>query len=61
MLARTMENILIVGAGLTGACTAAMLSKEWSNARLAVWEKSRGVGGSTRLNWFLCLVNMIDH
>ena len=52
MLARTMENILIVGAGLTGACTAAMLSKEWSNARLAVWEKSKGVGGSTHLNWY---------
>ena len=40
-----MKDLLIVGAGVTGALTASFLAKALPNLSLTVWEKSRGVGG----------------
>lgn len=46
----TGKELLIVGAGLTGALTAAFLARSRPEIAATVWEKSRGTGGrmSTR-------------
>ncbi|CAI9743371.1 renalase-like isoform X1 [Octopus vulgaris] len=40
-----VSRVLIVGAGLSGALTAALLRKELSHVHISVWEKARGAGG----------------
>ncbi|KAK2169433.1 hypothetical protein LSH36_10g12015 [Paralvinella palmiformis] len=50
MFMRAMENILIVGAGLTGAVTAALIKKHLPGScqltvRSTVWEKTDAIGG----------------
>ncbi|EDO37145.1 predicted protein [Nematostella vectensis] len=39
------SKVLIVGAGLTGSLTAALLRRQCQSIDLTVWEKSRGAGG----------------
>lgn len=40
-----MARVLVVGAGITGALTAALLRRECANIHISVWEKARGPGG----------------
>ena len=40
-----MKDLLIVGAGVTGALTASFFAKALPGLSLTVWEKSRGAGG----------------
>ena len=44
MLSTTMERIVIAGAGMTGAMTAALLRSEISNAEIVILDKARGTG-----------------
>ena len=46
MLSRSiMENVLIIGSGLTGAVTAALLRSELPDkTAVSVWDKARGAG-----------------
>jgi len=51
MFMRAMENILIVGAGLTGAVTAALIKKHLPGScqltvRSTVWEKTDAIGNN---------------
>lgn len=39
-----VSRVLIVGAGISGALTAALLRKELSHVHISVWEKARGAG-----------------
>ena len=39
-----MARVLVVGAGITGALTAALLRREFANVQISVWEKARGPG-----------------
>ena len=44
-------RLLIVGAGLTGSVTAALIKRHVpTNVDINVWEKSRGVGGRLATN-----------
>lgn len=50
------HRLLIVGAGLTGSVSAALLRRKFSKQLLqldiTVWEKSRGAGGRMNTNRF---------
>ncbi|GAB1610008.1 renalase-like isoform X1 [Argonauta hians] len=41
----SVSRVLIVGAGISGALTAALLRRELSHVHISVWEKARGAGG----------------
>lgn len=45
MLSHAMERIIVAGAGMTGAMTAALLRLDFSNAEILVADKARGTGG----------------
>ena len=40
-----MKDLLVVGSGITGALTAALLSRAVPGLSLTVWDKARGAGG----------------
>ena len=44
MLANKMERIIIAGAGMTGAATAALLRLDFAGADITIMDKSRGTG-----------------
>lgn len=46
MSSTSPHRVLIVGAGLTGALTAALLRRKFKQQiDITIWEKSRGAGG----------------
>ena len=53
MLANTMEQIIVTGAGMTGALCASFLRVDFPSAEILLLDKSRGTGNA------MCIKNVV--